>query len=129
MKKLPSPLVLLVCIVAFCAVSAFGQETDLTGTWVGTTMVPDQGEDEMTLVIVKDEGEYTATASDSMGMFTDAECEDFSFKDGTLTFSISITQDLDTFTVWLTFEVEGDTMKGYWETAEGDQGDIELKKQ
>ena len=56
-------------------------------------------------------------------------CEDFAFKDGTLTFNISITQDLETFTVWLTLEVEGDTMKGYWETAEGDQGDIELKKQ
>ncbi len=26
-------------------------------------------------------------------------------------------------------KVEGDTMKGHWETPEGDQGDIELIKQ
>jgi hypothetical protein len=129
MKRQSSKGALLVFMVALCSMFAFNQEIDLSGTWVGTTMVPDQGEDEMTLVIEKEEGEYSATTSDSFGMFMDTECEDFEFKDGTLTFNISIAQDLDTFTVWLTLEVEGDTMKGYWETAEGDQGDIELKKQ
>jgi hypothetical protein len=36
---------------------------------------------------------------------------------------------METMTVWISLEVEGDTMNGYWETEEGEQGDIELKKQ
>lgn len=129
MKKYISYLALFVFLMAFCSMISFSQDIDLTGTWEGSTVVPDQGEDEMTLVIKKEEGEYTATITDSLGMLMDTECEDMEFKDGTLTFNFSILQEMETLIVWITLEVEGETMKGYWETAEGDQGDIELKKQ
>jgi hypothetical protein len=129
MKKSSVYLTLSVFLLAFCAVLSSGQEVDLTGTWQGSTFVPDQGEDGMTLVIKKNEGEYTAKLSDSLGMLMDTECEDIEFSEGTLTFNFSISDGMEAFTVWIALEVEGDTMKGYWETAEGDQGDIELKKQ
>jgi hypothetical protein len=129
MKKSSVYLTLSVFPLAFCAVLSSGQEVDLTGTWQGSTFVPDQGEDGMTLVIKKNEGEYTAKLSDSLGMLMDTECEDIEFSEGTLTFNFSISDGMEAFTVWIALEVEGDTMKGYWETAEGDQGDIELKKQ
>jgi hypothetical protein len=129
MKKSSICLALFVFLLCFCSAISFSQDVDLTGTWEGSTVVPDQGEDGMTLVIKKEEGEYVATISDTLGMLQDTECEDIEFEDGTLTFNISISQDMDVFTVWITLEVEGDTMKGYWETAEGDQGDIVLKKQ
>ncbi len=129
MKRLILISALFVFIVTFCSVFAFSQEIDLSGTWVGSTIVPEQGEDEMTLIIKKEDGEYTATISDSLGMLMDTECEDIEFENGTLTFNFTISQDMETLTVWITLEVEDDTMKGYWETAEGDQGDIELKKQ
>lgn len=32
---------------------------------------------------------------------------------------------MESMTVWIMLDVEGDTMKGQWETIEGDQGDIE----
>ena len=129
MKKMSTHLILVVFLMAFCSIFALSQEADLTGTWVGSTFVPDQGEDEMTLVIKKDEGEYVATVSDSLGMLMDTECEDIEFEDGTLTFNFTITQELESQTIWITLDVEGDTMKGYWETGDGEQGDIELKKQ
>jgi hypothetical protein len=129
MKKLSVYLALFVFLIAFCSVISFSQEVELTGTWVGSTVIPDQGEDEMIFVIKKEEGEYAATISDSLGMLTDVECEDIEFKDGTLTFNVSVSEGMETFTVWITLEVEGDTMKGYWETGDGEQGDIELKKQ
>ena len=128
MKKLLSSLTLFVFLVTFSSVFAFCQDIDLTGTWEGSTLVPDQGEDEMTLVIKKEDGEYVATLTDSLGMLDETECEDLEFKDSTLTFNVTISEGMDAFTVWITLEVEGDTMKGYWEIAEGDQGDIELKK-
>jgi hypothetical protein len=129
MKKFISCLGLFAFFMTFCSIFTFSQNIDLTGTWEGSTLVPDQGEDQLTLVIKKEEGEYKATITDSLGMLMDAECEDIEFEEGTLTFNFTISQDMDAFTVWITLEVEGDTMKGYWETAEGDQGDIELKKQ
>lgn len=128
MKKSISHLTLFVFLATFCSVFAFSQDIDLTGTWEGSTVVPDQGEDGMTLVIEKEEGEYVAKITDTLGMLDETECEEMEFKDGTLTFNFSISEGMDSFTVWITLEVEGDTMKGYWETGDGDQGDIELQK-
>jgi hypothetical protein len=50
-------------------------------------------------------------------------------KDGALTFNFTIEMGMESLTVWITLNVEGDTMKGHWETVEGNQGDIELIKQ
>ena len=129
MKKSSLYLALFAFLLCFCSASSFGQDVDLTGTWEGSTVVPEQGEDDMTLVIKKEEGEYVGTITDTLGMLQDTECEDIEFEDGTLTFNFSISEGMEVFTVWITLEVEGDTMKGYWETGDGDQGDIELKKQ
>ena len=128
MKKSSIFLTIFVFMIAFCSVVSFSQDVNLTGTWEGSTEVPDQGEDEMTLVIKKEKGEYTATITDSLGMLMETECEDIEFKDGTLTFNFTIEMDMESMTVWITLDVKGDTMKGQWETIDGDQGDIELIK-
>ena len=128
MRKLSKNLALSVILIMCCSILALSQDVDLTGTWEGTTFVPDQGEDGMTLVIKKEGDEYTGTATDTFGMLMDTECQDLVFEDGTLSFYFSIGTGMESMTVWVTLEVEGDTMKGYWEVAEGDQGDIELKK-
>jgi hypothetical protein len=129
MKKSSAYLVLFVFLMTFCSIFAFSQEADLIGTWKGATFIPDVGENEVTLVITKKEGELTVAMSDSLGMLTDAECEDIEFQDGTLTFKFTISQDMETQTIWITLEVENHQMNGYWETGSGEQGDIELKKQ
>jgi len=129
MKKSSTYLALFIFIIALCSIFAFSQEVALTGTWIGSTFVPDQGEDEVTLVITEKEGELAATMSDSLGMLTDIECEDIEFEDGTLTFNFTITQEMESQTIWITLELEDDILKGYWETGDGGQGDIELKKQ
>jgi hypothetical protein len=129
MRKSSANLALSFVLIAFCSVLSFSQDVDLTGTWEGSTYVPDQGEDGMTLVIKKEEGEYAANITDTFGMLMETECEDIEFTEGTLTFHFTIGMDMESLTVWITLEVEGDTMKGYWETADGEQGDIELKRQ
>lgn len=129
MKKSSAYLALFVFMITVCSIFAFSQEADLTGTWEGSTFIPDQGENEVILVITKNEGELAATMSDSLGMLTDIECEDIEFEDGTLTFNFTITQEMESQTIWITLELEDDILKGYWETGAGEQGDIELKKQ
>jgi len=128
MKKTLSSFALFVFSLSLCLVLTYASDLDLTGTWKGSTVVPDQGVDELTLVIEKEAGEYSATLSDSLGMLTDTECEDIEFKEGTLTFNVTISQGYDSFTVWMNLDVEGDKMSGYWETGDGDQGEINLER-
>jgi hypothetical protein len=128
MKKFISSVGLITYLVVFLPVISFGQEVDLTGTWIGSTEVPDQGTDEMTLVIQKEEGEYAATISDTLGMLQDTECEDFEFKDGTLSFTLTIFDGYESMTVWISLDVDGDNMSGYWEVADGTQGAIAFER-
>jgi hypothetical protein len=128
MKRSSRSLALLVMLTAFCSIFALGQEASLKGTWLGTTFVPDVGEDEVTLVLAENEGKLAATMTDTLGMLADTACEDIEFQEGTLTFKFTISQNMETQTIWMTLEKEGDQMKGYWETADGEQGDIAFTK-
>lgn len=128
MKKTLSSFVLFVFSMSLCLVLTYASDVDLTGTWKGSTEVPDQGVDELTLVIEKEAGEYSAKLSDSLGMLTDTECEDIEFKEGTLTFNVTIYEGYDSFTVWINLNVEGDKMSGYWETEDGGQGKVNLER-
>ena len=129
MKKTTSTFALIIFIFTLSCGISFCQDIDLSGTWVGETEVPDQGTDEMTLVLEKKDGEYTGTISDSLGMLQDVECEDIELKDNTLTLDFIFSDGYDYMTVYITLTVEGDTMTGYWETEDGSTGSIKLEKE
>ncbi len=129
MKKITLLFTFTVFVLAAASGLMFGQSVDLSGTWVGETEVPDAIEpDEMTLVIIKENGEYSAKISDSMGMLNNTECEDFEFKENELTFNCEVDTGEEYMTVYITVKVEGDTMTGFWETDDGSTGTLELTK-
>ena len=129
MKKTASALTLFVFLLALSGGMSFSQQVDLSGTWVGPTEVPDASEPDMlTLVLKKEEGTYSGTISDSMGMLQDAEIEDVEFKDNTLTFTFQVDAGGAYLTVHTSLTVKGDKMSGYWETGEGESAPIELEK-
>ena len=128
MKKTLSIFALFTFFMSLGFVLSYAADVDLTGTWKGSTEVPDQGIDELTLIIKKEADAYTATISDSLGMLTDTECEEIEFKEGTLTFNFTISQGYDSMTVWMNLDVEGDKMSGYWETGDGSQGQVNLER-
>jgi len=129
MKKTTSTFALIIFIFTLSCGISFCQDIDLSGTWVGETEVPDQGTDELTLVLEKKEGEYTGTISDSLGMLQDVECEDIEFEDSNLSFNFFIYDVYSIMTVYITLTVEGDTMTGYWETEDGSTGSVKLEKE
>jgi hypothetical protein len=129
MKTKTSILTLSVFFLVMASGFVFGLQSDISGTWVGETEVPDQGTDEMTMVIEKSDGDYTATISDSFGMLLDTECEDLEYKDNTLSFNISIFDGYSDMTVYIILKVDGDTMTGHWETEDGNTGEITMEKQ
>ena len=129
MKKTASILSLLAFLLILSCGISFCQEVDLSGTWEGTTEVPDAMEpDQITLVFEKIDGEYGGTFTDSMGFAEEAELRDIEFKDNTLTFNFTIFDGFEYTVVYVTLKVEGDKMSGNWETEDGSSGPVELEK-
>ena len=130
MKKCLFIFITFSFLIAVFGGVAYGQAADITGTWVGTAVVPDAMEpDELTLVIQKKDGVYTGIINDSMGMLQDTECEDIKYEDGKLTMHFSIPQDYEDMVISCELKVEGDTMTGNWKNEGGEFGAIELKKE
>ncbi len=123
----------LLAMIAFFLILSYGisfcQEVDLSGTWEGTTEVPDAPEpDQITLVLEIIDGEYSGTFTDSLGFAEDAELKDTEFKDNTLTFSFTIFNGFEYQMIYTTLTVEGNKMSGNWESDDGSSGPVELEK-
>ncbi len=129
MKRITSILSLLALLLILSYGISFCQEVDLSGTWEGTTEVPDVPEpDQITLVLEKIDGEYSGTFTDSLGFAEEAELEDIEFKDNTLTFSFTIFNGFEYMPLYATLTVEGNKMNGNWESEDGSSGPVELEK-
>ena len=123
----------LLAMIAFFLILSYGisfcQEVDLSGTWEGTTEVPDAPEpDQITLVLEKIDGEYSGTFTDSLGFAEDAELEDIEFKDNTLTFNFTIFNGFEYQMIYAILTVKGNKMSGNWESDDGSSGPVELEK-
>ena len=128
MKKTISIFALTVFLIAAAGLMS-GQSTDLSGTWVGETVIPDAIDpDEITMVLTKENGEYSGKVSDSMGMFDDTECEDIKFVDNKLTFNIEANTGEGYMRIYVTLIVEGDTLSGNWEDEAGSTGKSTMRR-
>ena len=61
------------------------------GLWIGTTNVPDQGTDEVTLAITKTADGYGGTMSDSLNIVAKEALRDVRLADGVLRFGFTLT--------------------------------------
>lgn len=99
---------------------------DISGTWVGSTEVPDQGTDQVTMVLKKAENGYTGTIADSLAVITPGtELREVSFTDGTLSYSFSLT---DGAIVTIKLKVDDAKMTGEWTHQEGQTGTIVFER-
>ncbi len=129
MKKTASALTLFVFLLVLSCGMSFSQQVDLSGTWVGPTEVPDAPEPDMlTLILKKEEGKYSGTITDSMGMLQNTEIEDVEFKDNTLTFTFQADNGEELITVYASLTVKGDKLSGYWESADGNSATVEMER-
>ena len=86
MKKLTPILTLAAFLLVLFNGAVFCQQVNLTGTWIGETTVPDEIEpDKVTLVLKKENGEYTGKVTDAFGYAMESELEEVKFKDNKLT--------------------------------------------
>jgi len=124
MRKGTTGLALL--IMTGCLLLATSGAVDITGTWKGTTEVPDAIDpDELTLVVEKKEGVYHGVINDSFGYCQDAECSDLELAGDQLTFNFLT---VDGNTIYITLTVKGDSMAGHWEDEDGSGAEITMTK-
>jgi hypothetical protein len=130
MKKSASILTLSAFLLVLFTGTVLSQEANLSGTWIGETTVPDELEpDKVTLVLERTNGEYKGKVTDAFGFAMESELKDIEFEDNKLTANFLIFNGEAYMTISFELTVEGDTMKGYWESEEGDSAPIELHKQ
>ncbi|MEW5983812.1 MAG: hypothetical protein AB1806_15785 [Acidobacteriota bacterium] len=118
----------LVLTVAVSVGAAAQAPADLTGTWIGMTLVPNVGEDAITLDLKREADTYTGTCADAAGMIVGTEIKNVSYKEGTLTFDIGVSDGTASFLVRISLKVDGDTMAGTWTTEQGESGELKLAR-
>ena len=114
------PVLLLVLLGSLVAAPLRAAE-DPVGMWVGTTEVPNQGTDQVTLTIEKTGDGYTGTMSDSLGVVAQQSLREIRFAHGALSFGFMLT-DGTPMTMRLT--VTGDKLAGLWQTPDDETGAI-----
>jgi len=130
MKKTTSILSALAFMLVLFSGTVLSQQVDLSGTWTGETEVPDEVDpDKVTLVLERTNGEYKGKVTDAFGFAMESELKDIKFEDNTLSAHFLIFNGEVYLKVFFSLKVEGDTMKGYWESEEGDSSPIELHRQ
>lgn len=106
--------------------SAAASAPDLAGTWIGKTEVPDQGMDEITLVLNKDEKGYTGTVVDTLGLIAkDTEIMDVKVEGNEISFRFPLT---DGAMISVKMTADGNKMAGAWVHPEGDTGVLSFEK-
>ncbi len=116
---------MLVCLFALVLAPGL-HAVDITGTWVGTTEVPDQGTDQVTMVLKKAGDGYSGTIVDSLGQVAPGtELKNVTFGDDALSYSFSLT---DGSVVTMKLKVNGLKMTGQWAHEEGATGTITFEK-
>lgn len=116
---------ILVAVAAALPFAPLHAAEDPTGMWVGTTEVPEQGTDQVTLTVNKVKDGYGGTMMDSLGMVTKEELQDVRCAGGLLSFSFSLT---DGTKMTMKLKVAGDKMTGEWAHPEGDVGSISFER-
>jgi len=125
--KLATRTLLLGMLVMLAAPLLPGKDQDLSGTWIGSTQIPNREErDNLTLVLKKEGATYAGTITDTMGMLNAAVLEKVKLEKDTLSFEFLVLVGNGQVRVKSTLKVSEDKLVGSWESEEGDTGALEL---
>jgi hypothetical protein len=129
MKKALFPALLVVTLVIGAA-PLHSQARDLSGTWVGETVIPNSfDKDQVTLVLEKAGASYSGTITDSMGMASQSALENVKFENDTLTAEFMVFNGGENIRIWMTLKVSGEKLVGSWQDGGDGSGPLELVRQ
>jgi hypothetical protein len=122
-------LTLPAVLMSLMAGLLLAQNTDLSGTWVGDTVVPNSPDkDGITLVLKKDGDSYSGTLSDSMGMVNAVTLENVKFEKETLTFEFFALTGDTSIRIYTKLKISEEKLVGSWTSESSDTGPLELSR-
>jgi hypothetical protein len=125
--KLATRMVLLGMFLVVAIGMLPGQDQDLSGTWIGSTAIPNREDrDNLTLVLKKDGSSYTGNITDSMGMLNATVLEKVKLEKDTISFEFLVVTEGGDVRVRSTFKVSKDKLVGSWESEQGDTAALEM---
>ncbi len=128
MKKATGAMLTLFAAVLFAGLLP-AQKTDLSGTWVGDTVVPNSADkDGIILALKKTNDSYSGTISDTMGMVNAVALENVKFENATLSFQFTASVGDQYVKVSTSLKVNGEKLSGAWTSEQGDSGALELTR-
>lgn len=130
-RSLRLPLFALAAALALTGLAAAQapatKAIDVAGTWTGTAVVGDGGEQvEILVVLAKAEAGYSGKLSDATGMVPETDLRQILLKDNKLSFEFDLDTGGGPSLIKIELTVEGETMKGVWFDPDGNSGAIEL---
>ena len=123
---LPVAALAVLALIAGAAYSQAPKKPDVIGTWLGTAVVGDGSQVEITVVIEKTEAGYSGKLSDSTGMVPETPLRQIALKDNKLTFEFDLLQGAETSLIKIELLLDKETLKGVWFDPDGNSGAIEL---
>lgn len=123
---LPVVALAVLALIAGAAFSQVPKKPDVIGTWLGTAVVGDGSQVEITVVIEKAEAGYSGKLSDSTGMVPETPLRQIALKDDKLTFEFDLPQGAETSLIKIELLLDNETLKGVWFDPDGNSGAIEL---
>jgi len=110
----------LLSAAALLVLAAVAAPPDFIGTWIGKTEVPDQGVDDITMIIKKTDSGLAGTIVDTMGLIApETPLAGIKINGNVMTFQFPL---VDGATVTNTVKMEGEKLTGSWEHPEGSTG-------
>ncbi len=120
---------LLVGVLLYGTVLVLGQSKELSGTWVGDTVVPNSTDKDIVTMVLKKAGDsYTGKVSDSLGMLNSAPLEKVTFEKDTLSCEFMVATSEQNIRVTLTLKTSGEKLVGSWVSEDGASGQIEMAR-
>jgi RNase P/RNase MRP subunit p29 len=108
----------LFALIGLFALAASAAAPNFVGTWIGKTEVPDQGTDDLTLVIVKTSTGFEGTVQDTMGIIApETKITNAKVDGAAMTFNFALS---DGTTLVGILKIDGDKISGQWDHPEGD---------
>jgi len=125
MKKL---VLLAIAVTALLCALIFSapQAENLSGTWIGKTVVPSGETDEVTVILDKAPDGYKGKISDSLGLVTEAEIYNYAFNEGKIAFEFAINDGTE---IMIELTLTEGKLVGTWSDPSGSSGSLELSKQ
>ena len=101
---------------------------DFQGVWTGVAVIPDQGDDQVTLTLKVDKGACTGTIQDSTGLIAAPDILNVTIEQARITFDITLGNPNGTFPVHVELTLESDTLVGKWWNDGGETGPVKIAR-